>query len=157
MVNTVYFAASTELWHVCHPHIVSQTQCIMKLCAIHDKSSHITTSSFIKKMPHCCACGEANSISHAICCKKGGYVSMRHNHLRDPIAHLLTSVGCRDVQTEPPLIPIDNELFDRKSVNTAAAARLDVSARGVWNSMVPHPTSAQPSKIPSKNMRMKRS
>ena len=81
------------------------------------------------------SCGEANSISHAICCKKGGYVSMRHNHLRDPIAHLLTSVGCRDVQTEPPLIPIDNELFDRKSVNTAAAARLDVSARGVWNSM----------------------
>ena len=89
----------------------------------------------IQGMPRRCACGEANSINHALCCKKGGYVSMRHNQLRDLIAHLLSSVGCRDVQTEPSLIPIDNEVFDRRSVNTAVEARLDVSARGVWNSM----------------------
>ena len=60
---------------------------------------------------------------------------MRHNQLRDLMAHQLSSVGCRDVRTEPLLIPIENEVFDRKSVNTAAEARLDISARGVWNSM----------------------
>ena len=37
----------------------------------------------IHDMPKFCACGQANSLDHALICKKGGYVSMRHNILRE--------------------------------------------------------------------------
>ena len=40
---------------------------------------------------------------------------------------------CRDVQTEPTLLPI-NENDYQKKVNTADNARLDNSVRGMWNS-----------------------
>jgi len=39
----------------------------------------------------------------------------------------------RDVQYEPTLLPINENAFERK-VNTADIARLDISARGLWNS-----------------------
>jgi len=55
---------------------------------------------------------------------------------------------CRDVQTEPTLLPINENYFERR-VNTADNARLDISARGLWNSCektffvirITHPTS----------------
>jgi len=40
---------------------------------------------------------------------------------------------CRDVQTKPTLLPINENDFERK-VNTDDSARLDISARGLWNS-----------------------
>ena len=55
---------------------------------------------------------------------------------------------CQDVQTEPTLLPI-NENDCKRKVNTADNARLDISARGLWNSCektlldirITHPTS----------------
>jgi len=55
---------------------------------------------------------------------------------------------CRDVQTEPTLLPINENGYERK-VNTADNARLDISARGPWSSCektlfdirITHPTS----------------
>ena len=66
-------------------------------------------------------------------CKRGGYVSIRHNQIRDLEAKLLSEVY-RDVTTEPHLLPLSGEVFPR-STNTSQEARLDVSARGVWNAM----------------------
>jgi len=40
---------------------------------------------------------------------------------------------CRDVQIEPTFMPINENDFERK-VNTADNARLDISARVLWNS-----------------------
>ena len=77
-----------------------------------------------------CACGTENSVNHSLICKKGGFVSMRHNSLRDTIASALTSV-CKDVKTEPKLIPLTEEQLQR-SANTADDARLDISARNFW-------------------------
>ena len=37
----------------------------------------------IADMPMFCGCGQLNSMDHVLICKKGGYVSMRHNILRD--------------------------------------------------------------------------
>jgi len=51
---------------------------------------------------------------------------------RDSEAQIMREV-CRDVQTEPTLLPINENDYERK-VNTADNARLDVSARGLWNS-----------------------
>jgi hypothetical protein len=62
-----------------------------------------------------CVCGEANTINHALSCKRGGYVSLRHNSLRDMIAELLRTVGCKDVTTEPPLLPVSGVHLPRGS------------------------------------------
>ena len=49
---------------------------------------------------------------------------MRHNNIRDLVALLLKEV-CRDIKTEPELLPCA----------TPEEARLDVSAVGVWSAM----------------------
>ena len=64
-------------------------------------------------------------------CRQGGYVSLRHNELRDLTASLLKKV-CNDVQTEPPLQPVTGERLPR-SANREDGARLDVRARGFWD------------------------
>jgi len=57
---------------------------------------------------------------------------MKHNSVRDSETQIMREV-CRDVQTEPTLLPINENDYQRK-VNTADNARLDISARGLWNS-----------------------
>ena len=47
-----------------------------------------------------CACGEPYSVNHCLTCKKGGYVTLRHNSLRDLLAELLEEI-CNDVVIEP--------------------------------------------------------
>ena len=83
----------------------------------------------IVQMPAHCACGARNSIDHVLICKRGGYVSMRHNSLRNLEAKILSEV-CTDVQIEPMLIPTETE---QVRGNGATQARLDISARGVWS------------------------
>ena len=53
---------------------------------------------------------------------------MRHNYL----VSLLVSAGCRDVVTEPLLLPTAGVTLPPGS-NTADNARADVSARSIWN------------------------
>ena len=57
----------------------------------------------LKKMAHTCECGAANDIDHALICKLGGFVIMRHNAVRDVEADFLRNV-CKDVSVEPGLI-----------------------------------------------------
>ena len=83
------------------------------------------------RLPATCACGERFDISHALSCKKGGFVSQRHNELRDLTANLLAEVCC-DVCVEPPLNELTGETLELRSANTSSEARLDISARGVW-------------------------
>ena len=83
----------------------------------------------VNETPAFCACGTRNDIDHILTCKKGGYVSMRHNALRDMEAKIMEEV-CKDVKTEPLLIPIERDIQG----NSAQQARLDISARGVWSS-----------------------
>lgn len=54
---------------------------------------------------------------------------MRHNALRDLNAELQREV-CRDVQTEPRLLPIDSEEIQGTSADRAAP---DISSRGLWS------------------------
>ena len=42
---------------------------------------------------------------------------------------------CKDVQREPPLLPLSGEMFNLRSTNTASEARLDISAPGIWNTV----------------------
>ena len=81
-------------------------------------------------IPNVCACGKKNSIDHSLVCKKGGYVSMRHNALRNTEGILMREV-CKDVQIEPVLIPTETDL--QNGTNMAERARLDISARGIFS------------------------
>lgn len=78
-------------------------------------------------MPKFCSCGKANNVNHALICMRGGYSAMRHDHLRNTVAGLLSEV-CKDVVTEPHLI---HDPSGRLGEN----ARLDISARGVWSGL----------------------
>ena len=88
----------------------------------------------LQGIPKVCACSKPNSVDHSLICKRGGFVSLRHNQIRDLEAHWLTEV-CKDVQTEPKLLPLTGESFRYKTANTAPDARLDIVARGLWSSM----------------------
>ena len=62
--------------------------------------------------------------------KRGGFVIQRHNELRDLEAELLRTV-CSDVEIEPVLQDINGERLNR-GANKAPYARLDIHARGLW-------------------------
>ena len=74
----------------------------------------------IKNLPSKCACGQAFDTNHAMNCKKGGFVMIRHNNVRDLEANLIKTVY-NDVEIGPKLQPTEND-----------EARLDIRARGFW-------------------------
>ncbi len=84
----------------------------------------------IDDIPSICVCGDIFTVDHAMICKRGGFVIMRHNELRDLEAELLNIV-CNDVQVEPVLQDISGEQLNGGS-NRAPDARLDIRARGFW-------------------------
>ena len=83
----------------------------------------------IHNTPPFCGCGQRNSVDHTLICKKGGYVAMRHNNLRDLNCELQREV-CRDVVLEPQLLPLDTS--DIQGVQGDRAAP-DISSRGLWS------------------------
>ena len=83
----------------------------------------------IPNTPQYCGCGKLNSVDHTLTCAKGGYTAMRHNALRDLNAELQGEV-CRDVVTEPRLLPINNEEVEGTAADRAAP---DISSRGLWS------------------------
>ena len=88
----------------------------------------IRYNSSLRSLPSKCPCGQRFDLDHALNCKRGGFVIMRHNNVRDFEANLL-SQACTDVETEPPLQPLSGETI------TGAAedgAKPDVRARGFW-------------------------
>ena len=85
----------------------------------------------LKLVARTCVCGEDYTINHCLTCKKDGYVTLRHNSLRDLIAEILDEV-CSDVEVEPPLLPLTGKKLPKDSI-TSPGARLDVSARNLWS------------------------
>ena len=81
-----------------------------------------------------CNCG-TSLVDHAITCHMGGIptiVAIHHNEIRDISATLLTEI-CHNVATETLLQPLTNESFAHRSANTEPNARLNIRARGFWN------------------------
>ena len=86
----------------------------------------------LKGLPSHCVCGERFSVSHAQSCKKGGFIVRRHDGIRDLLTTLVGKV-CKNVQSEPHLIPVENEVFELRSANTSSEARLDLKAGSFWS------------------------
>ena len=64
----------------------------------------------LKGLPSRCPCNNAFNMSHALNCKKGGFIHMRHDEIRNLEAKLLSEV-CKDVAIEPKLIPVTGKNF----------------------------------------------
>ena len=62
----------------------------------------------IKNMPTTCSCGAKLDYQHCISCKKGGFITMRHNDVRDLTANILKGV-LNDLEVEPQLLPLKGE------------------------------------------------
>jgi len=62
----------------------------------------------VDDIPSTCVCGDAFTVDHAMICKRGGFVTQRHNELRDLEAELLNMV-CTDVEIELVLQDISGE------------------------------------------------
>ena len=85
----------------------------------------------LKRLPSHCVCGESFSVEHALNCKKGGFISSRHDEIKRITAEFLREV-CIDVEEEPLLQEITGENFKRRTAKVEKDARLDLSARGFW-------------------------
>ena len=82
----------------------------------------------LKGLPGACPCGQKYHTTHALNCKKGGFVMIRHNSIRDYEGNLLSKVHT-DVETVPSLQPVEGEIVNGIPGDNA---RSDVRARGVW-------------------------
>ena len=62
----------------------------------------------IPGLPVSCLCGVGFNVQHAMSCKKGGFVTLRHNEVGDITATLLSEV-CKDIELEPSLLTLNGE------------------------------------------------
>jgi len=85
----------------------------------------------LTRLPQECVCSAKFNIEHALTCKKGGFVTLRHNEIRDVTAAML-NVVCKNVSTEPILQTLTGENFNYATANSRDDARLDIKARGFW-------------------------
>ena len=83
----------------------------------------------LKKIPSHFACENTFNLQHALQCQKGGFVTLRQNHIRNTTANLLTEV-CKDTRVETQLQLLNGETFSEKTANKLDQARVDVSAYG---------------------------
>ena len=59
-------------------------------------------------LPTSCPCGSKFDVQHCILCKKGGFIYIRHNDLRDVTANMMSEV-CKDTEIEPKRTPLSGE------------------------------------------------
>ena len=78
----------------------------------------------LSKLPSVCECGMKFDLTHALSCKKRGFLSLRYNHIRNITALLLIKVF-KDVRVEPLLQQLTGESLQNE-------VRLDICARGFW-------------------------
>ena len=82
----------------------------------------------ISDLPSQCPCGDSFNMTHALNCKRGGFIIMRHNNIRDFEANLMRRI-CNDVEVEPRLQPLEGEVINGLEGDEV---RPDIRARGVW-------------------------
>ena len=83
----------------------------------------------IKGLPETCACGSEFTCDHAMICKKGGFISLRHNDLGDITYKLLSEVS-KGAENEPMLQPVTGETLKYQTDKTENNTRMDVIALG---------------------------
>ena len=85
----------------------------------------------VKNMPSKCPCDKDFTVTHALNCKSGGFIGVRHDQIKNFECSLLKSL-IKDVECEPPLHPVLNKAGYAKTANLEDGARCDIRARGFW-------------------------
>ena len=76
-------------------------------------------------MPTTCPCGSKVDFQHSMSCKKGGFVTIRHNDILHEV--------CNDVEVEPRLLlPVTRENLHYRSAIRGDEAILDIRTYGFW-------------------------
>ena len=78
----------------------------------------------VSRLPSVCECGMKFDLTHALSCKKGGFVLLKCNYIRNITAALLTEV-CKDVQVEPLLYLLTGESLQHHTAR-GDEVRLDI-------------------------------
>lgn len=60
------------------------------------------------------------------------WAALRHNQTRNTIARLLQKAGCKGVEVEQQLLPVEGELDGVKEVEKGDESKMDVTAFGFW-------------------------
>ena len=85
----------------------------------------------ISNLPSSCPCGKQFNPTHAMDCKKGGFIHACHDNVRNVEASLHSEV-CNGVAIEPTLMLVTGETFESRSSNIEDDSRFDVKARGFY-------------------------
>ena len=64
-------------------------------------------------------------------CKKGGFVNIRDNDLRNLTAKIVSELG-KDTELEPKLLPLSGEELYGRTTIRSNEAKLDIRAGGFW-------------------------
>ena len=89
---------------------------------------HLPYNKALEGMPSQCPYGRNYEVIHSMNCKRGGFIRMRYNNVRDFETNL-PETNLNDVEVEPKLQKIDNEELNGL---TGDDARPDIGTRGVW-------------------------
>ena len=71
------------------------------------------------------------SLEHALTCRRGDNIAMRHNEVFDLFTALLRET-CHNVATEPELQPLNGTPLHIRGANLTDGTRLDIKAGGFW-------------------------
>ena len=63
-------------------------------------------------------CGGQNYVQRVFSCRKGGFITLRHNHIRNVTTELLSQV-IKDVKLEPLQQSLTGETFVQRTANTS--------------------------------------
>ena len=77
------------------------------------------------------SCGSKFDILHSMSRKKGRFIYIRHNDLRDLTASMLSEM-CKNTEIEPKLTPLSGEQLQGRTSNNSNEARVDSRNRGFW-------------------------
>ena len=75
--------------------------------------------------------GQKFNVEHALSCKKGGFINIRHNQVKDITANLLKII-CHNVKIKPPLLPLSGESLLERTANIQYSAWVDMCVRRFW-------------------------
>ena len=70
-------------------------------------------------------------MDHALSCKKGGFISLFHNQIRDLTANLLKII-CHDVLIKLTLQQLTGKSLIERTANITDEAHIDIAIRGSW-------------------------
>ena len=76
-------------------------------------------------LPQNCVCGQKIKVEHALSCKKGVFITIRHNQVSETTANLIKMI-CKDLKIKPPLLPLSGKSLSERTANIQDTAGRNV-------------------------------